>query len=92
MEQERKLTKTLDVEEVYVVGGRVDHGPESHRVSDLPVEPNVFVCREEPLQLRTDNADDVSKHGNEDQTAVEGKDETSASGRPDGESEAVEDG
>jgi hypothetical protein len=65
-EKERRLTETLNVEEVDVVGGRVYHGPESHGVSDLPVEPNVFVCREEPLQLGTDDADDVSEHGNED--------------------------
>ena len=39
-------TSSLDVDEVYVVSCGVHHGPKGHRISNLPVEPDVLVDRE----------------------------------------------
>ena len=50
--------------------------PESQRVCDLSVEPDVLVGREEPHHLGADNTDDVAQHGNEDHETVVAKDET----------------
>jgi hypothetical protein len=85
-------TSTLDVDEVDVVRGRVDHGPERHLVGDLPVEPDVLVGREQPGELRPNDADDVPEHGHEDHAAVERKHETRATGGPHGPLEAVQAG
>lgn len=82
----------FDVNEVDVMGGSVNHGPESHGISDLSMEPDVLVCREEPHHLRADNADDVAKHRDEDHAAVVGENKTSTAGNPDGIQERVETG
>lgn len=42
------LTSELDIEKVSIVCGCVYRGPECHGVGDLAVEPDVFVCGEEP--------------------------------------------
>lgn len=80
---------TFDIDEVDVVSSGVDHGPESHRISDLSVEPDILVGGEGPCELGTDNSNDIAQHGNEDKTSIEGKDETSTTGRPDGEFQSV---
>ncbi len=50
--------------------------PESQRVCDLSMEPDVLVGREEPHHLGADNTDDVAQHGNKDHETVIAKDET----------------
>ena len=74
------------------MSGGVDHGPESHRVGDLTVEPDVLVGGEEPGDAGANDTNDVAQHGDEDQATIEGKDETGTAGRPDGPGEAVESG
>lgn len=73
---------SLDVDKVDVVSSGMNHSPESHRVCDLTVEPDVLISGEEPSQARPNNADDVAEHREEDQTTIEGQDETSAAGCP----------
>lgn len=85
-----ELTADFDVEEVDIVGGCVHHGPECDRVGDLTVEPDVFVCGEEPDQLWADEGDDVAHHGDEKETGIKGEGETSAPGSPDGPPKTVE--
>jgi hypothetical protein len=86
----RRLTGALDVDEVDVVRGGVDHGPEGHRVGDLPMEPDVLVGGEQPSQLGAHDADDVAEHWEEDEGAVEGQDEARTTGDPDRKLERVE--
>jgi hypothetical protein len=88
----KQRTETLDIDEVDVVRGGVDHGPESHRVGNLTMEPDVLVCRERPGELGADDTDDVPEHGHQDQATIEGEDKTSATGGPDGPLETVKDG
>jgi hypothetical protein len=54
------------------------------------MEPDVFVGGEEPSELGTDDTDDISKHWNEDQTAIEGEGKTCTTRDPDGETKGVE--
>jgi hypothetical protein len=61
---------TLDVDKIDVVSCRMKHSPESHRVGNLTVEPNVFIRWEEPGQLGSDDSDYVSQHWDENQAAV----------------------
>jgi len=79
----------FDVDKVDVVGCGVNHCEKGHGVSDLTVEPDVFVGREEPGQLGTDDLDDVAKHGDEDHATIISQDETSATGAPDGKGKCV---
>ena len=88
--KKRGLTGALDVDKIDIVGGCVDHGPECHRVGDLTVEPDVFVGGEEPGELGTDDTDDVAQHGEQNEAAIEGEDETGATGYPDGVFEGVQ--
>jgi len=46
------------------------------------MEPDVFVGRERPLKLGSNNTNDISKHRDEDETSVKGKDETCTTGSP----------
>lgn len=80
----------LDVDKVDIVGGGMKHCPESHRVSDLTVEPDILICWEEPCQLGPDNSDDISKHWDENQAAVVSQNETSTTGSPDRPLQCVE--
>ena len=79
----RKHTGALNVEEINIMSGGVDHGPESHGVRDLSVEPDVLVGGEKPCHAGADNTDDVSQHGDENEAPVKGKNEPSSSRRPD---------
>lgn len=81
---------TLDIDKVDIVSGGVDHCPECHRISDLTMEPNVFVGGEQPGQLGTDEADNVSQHGDEDEEAIDREYETSTTRDPDGEPKRVQ--
>ena len=47
-------TAPLDIHEVNIVSGSVDHRPEGHRVGDLTVEPDVLIGGEEPGELWSD--------------------------------------
>jgi hypothetical protein len=90
LRQRGKRTSLLDVEEVHVVGGRVNHSPESHRVRDLSVEPDVLVRGEGPRQFGTDDADDIAQHRQEDEAAVKRKDEARTARAPHGPFETVQ--
>ena len=59
-------TGPLDADEVYIVGRSVNHGPEGHRISNLPMEPDVLIGREEPVQFRADEANNVAQHRDKD--------------------------
>lgn len=67
----------------------MDHSPEGHGVGDLPVEPNIFIGREQPGELGADDTNDVSQHWDEDKTAIECKDKTSTTRKPDGVFEGI---
>ena len=54
------------------------------------MEPDVFVCGEEPGQFWTDDTDDISEHGDEYHSTVKGEDETSTTRDPDGEFQGVQ--
>jgi hypothetical protein len=64
------LTGAFNVDEIHVVSGSVDHCPESHRISHLTVEPDVLISREEPCQLGSNDSNEVTEHGNEDEAAI----------------------
>lgn len=68
----------------------VDHGPEGHGIGNLTVEPDILVGREKPSELGPDKTNDVTEHGNEDETAIIGKDEAGTARCPDREPEAVQ--
>ena len=78
------LTSMLNADEVDVVGSYVDHRPESHRVGNLFVEPNVFIRGEQPCKLGADYSNYVAQHWDKDEATIHGKNETSATRRPDG--------
>lgn len=61
----------------------VDHGPESHRVSNLTMKPDILVGREQPLNLGPNHTNDISKHRDENKAAVKGKNETCSTRSPD---------
>ena len=84
------LTSTLNTDEIDIVGSYVDHRPESHRIGNLFVEPNVFIHGEQPCKPGADDSNDVAQHWDKDKAAINGKNETSAPRNPDGESQGVE--
>ena len=81
--QEEKRTEPFDVDEVDVVGRRVDYGPEGHRIGNLPVEPGGLIDRGEPAQCLAEDAKGVTQHRDEDQASVEGEDKTGTTRDPD---------
>ena len=74
------------------MGRGVDHGPEGHRIGNLPVEPDVLIGREEPAEFRADEANNVAQHGDEDQASIESENKTGTTRRPDRPLEGVETG
>jgi hypothetical protein len=84
------LTSAFNIYEIDVVGTSVNHCPESHRICNLSVKPDVFIGGEQPSELGADNTDNVAQHGYEDKTTIEGKNKTSATGCPDGKLQTVE--
>jgi hypothetical protein len=56
------------------------------------MEPDILVGREEPVQFRTNEANDVAQHRNEDQASVESENKTGATRSPDRPLEGVETG
>ena len=84
------LTSTFNTDEIDIVGSYVDHRPESHRVGHLFVEPNVFIRRKQPCKPGADDSNDVAQHWDKNKTAIQGKNETSATRSPDGISQGIE--
>jgi hypothetical protein len=84
------LTSALDIDEIDVMSCSMNHGPESHRICDLSVEPDIFIGGKQPSKFWADNADNIAQHGDEDKTAIEGKHKTSATRCPNGIFQAVE--
>ena len=72
------------------MGRSVDDAPKEHLVCDLTMEPYVLVGWKEPCQFRTDDTNNVTEHGQEDETTVEGQDKTGTARRPDGPSKAIQ--
>ena len=68
----------------------MDHSPEGHRIGNLPVEPDVLIGREEPVQFRADETKNVAQHGKENQASVESENKAGATRSPDGPLETVE--
>lgn len=66
------------------------HGPEGHGVRDLSMEPDIFIGREQPSELGTDDTDDVAKHGKENETSVVGENKAGPARGPDGELETIQ--
>ena len=54
------LTSALDIDKIDIVGSGVDHCPESQRVGDLSVEPNVLIRGEQPCKFGADDPNDVA--------------------------------
>jgi hypothetical protein len=86
------LTSAFDVEKVDIMGCSMDHCPKCHRVCDLSMEPDVLVGGEEPRELGTNNANDIAQHGNQEQSSVKRKGETSTSRSPDRPFQSIESG
>lgn len=57
---EKTHTGPLDIDKVDIVGRSVNHGPEGHRIGNLPMEPDVLIGREEPTQFRADEANNIA--------------------------------
>lgn len=81
--------RTLNIEEVDVVGCHMDNGPEEHGVCDLAMEPLAFVQRQ-PSDLWSYIPKQVSAHREKDDHRVHAQTETSTAGKPDTEFEGVE--
>lgn len=56
------------------------------------MEPDILVCGEKPGQLGADDTNDISKHRDEDKTAIKGKHQTSTTRSPDRKTQGVEAG
>lgn len=54
------------------------------------MEPDVLVGREKPGELGPNEANDVTEHGNENETAIIGEDEACTARYPDREFESVQ--
>lgn len=93
LEPQKKLhTASLNIDEIDVVSGGMNHGPESHGIGNLAMEPDVFVGGEEPSHMRPDETDDVPQHGDEDEGSIDGENQASTTGNPYGEEKGVETG
>jgi hypothetical protein len=56
----------------------MNHCPESQRICNLAVEPDILIGGEEPSQVGTNKSNDVAKHREENEATVVGENETSA--------------
>jgi len=81
---------SLDIDEVDIMSSGVHHGPESHGVGDLTMEPDVLIGGEQPSQLGSYDLDDITQHGYEDHKPIECEDKSSTTGRPHRPFETVE--
>lgn len=86
------LTSALNVDKVDVVGSSVNHRPECHGICDLTVEPDIFVRREEPGELGSNDAQNVAQHREQDESTVQCQYQSSPTGDPNGPLESVEPG
>ena len=85
-------TSDLNVDEVHVVSSDVNNGPEEDLIGDLSVEPDILIRRERPGESRSNDTNDVAQHWNQDETTVEGEDETSTTRAPNGPFQRVQAG
>jgi hypothetical protein len=85
-----KRTSSFDIDEVDVMSSSMYHSPECHGIGHLSMEPDVFIGREQPGKLGANDADDVAKHGKEDETTVVSKTKTGPTGCPNGELETIQ--
>jgi hypothetical protein len=56
------------------------------------MEPDVFIGREQPRKLGTNDTNNIAKHRKKDETAVVGENEASTARSPDGELETIQSG
>lgn len=77
------LTSALDINEVHVVSCGVNYSPKSHRVCHLSVEPDIFVGREEPGNLGSNDTNNVPQQWKKDESAIVGKNQTCTTRSPD---------
>lgn len=56
------------------------------------MEPDVLVGGEEPRELGANNANDIAQHGNQEQSSIKRKGETSTSRSPDRPFQSIESG
>jgi hypothetical protein len=73
---------SLNVDEINIMSGGVNHSPERHGISDLSVEPNVLIGGEEPSEFGTNDTDDISQHWEQDETSIEREDQAGTSRNP----------
>ena len=90
IENKERRTSSLDVNEIDIMSSRVYHSPERHLICNLTMEPNVLICREKPGEPWSDDTNDVSQHGNEDESSVQGKNKTCTAGGPDRPCEGIQ--
>lgn len=84
------LTSAFDIEEVDIMSRGMNHSPKEHLICDLTMEPDVFIRREQPCQLGTNDADDIAEHGEEEKAAIEGEDQACTTGTPDGPGKTIQ--
>lgn len=83
-------TCALNVDEVNIVSGGMNHCPKSHGVCHLSMEPDVLIGGEQPGELGPDDADNVAQHGNEDHPPVESEYKSRSARAPHRELKTVE--
>ena len=79
----------FDIVKVDIVGRCVADAEEEHGISELAMQPNVFVEREE-AQFRTDPAHYGAAHGEKNKHSVDAEDHTGTAGDPNRVLEGVE--
>lgn len=67
------LTTTFDIDKVDIMSSGMNHSPKRHGISDLTMEPNVLVCREQPSHTWTNDTDDIPEHGDENEETIDGE-------------------
>lgn len=79
---EQTRTGPFDLDEIDIVRRSMDHGPESHRIGDLSMEPDIFVGREKPSQLGAHDPDDIAQHRNKYGGSIKGENKACAARCP----------
>ena len=60
----------------------MNHGPKSHRIGDLSMEPNILVGRKKPSQLGAHDPDDVAEQRNKYGSSIKGENKACAARYP----------
>ena len=60
----------------------MNDSPEEHRIRHLPVEPNVFIGREEPGKFWANDTDNVAQHGKKNETTIVRQNKTRSARSP----------